>query len=218
MGLNVAQRPQVGIAFFNLLVSFVVTHEYGHHYWAHVDTAPLHSIDEFSATEDAGLDRQTREIVADGYGAYLVMNQLLQGDLRQAFVSTLGLETEQFHIQNRVLLSLLVVVIASFFAMYMTGPFDPGRALTVSHPPPATRMAFLMEHVQLFVTKTPGVELDHWFNGDVYRRLVRAATDEINPALWIDESRFRLSPDGVRYVDELTARVNAAKRAGRAYR
>lgn len=211
------ESDRIGVAFFNLLVSFVVTHEYAHHYWGHIDTALLQSLDEFTSSEKAGLDRQVREVVADGYAAYLVMEQLLQGDLRQVFVSALGLHESSHAKQSRALLSLLVLVVGSFFALYMTAPFDSTRALTATHPPPATRMAFLMEHVQLFVRQNPPVGLKDWFDGHIYRSLVRAATDEVSPAIWLDESRFRASEDGGRYVDELTRRVNAAKTAGQPY-
>jgi hypothetical protein len=81
-------------ALFYAVLNFVVSHEYAHHVFGHVDLSDAGSSfpDEIAGGGDTGdLDGQVREVVADGYSINLVLANLLDGSGR-SWAATVGLD------------------------------------------------------------------------------------------------------------------------------
>ena len=89
-----------------LSCAFVIGHEYTHHYFGDLGSSESTAFDEHEERGDGGVEQQARELNADGYSSWLVLNQLLNAESRAHWTSVLGLSGRARGDVDRILTSI----------------------------------------------------------------------------------------------------------------
>jgi hypothetical protein len=152
------------------------------------------------------------EIDADGYAAFLVLADMINGGSRLLVVDALKLDAEPANVQDELLFLCFVVAAASFF--FVRGPvvLDGAPAVyRLTHPPQAVRMAFLISFAVLWCTQfRPGLE------AAVAESRFQAIMDSVAAATWGIEDladwgaqvKLLSSECGTEYRDEIGRRLS----------
>ncbi len=131
---------------FRLQLNFVATHEYTHHVHGHAQGSTLESrfANEIESDDDNGeLDDQVLEIDADAYGTFHVLSNLF-ADERDFSIGMLELGPAPPARQDQTLLVCFVLAVGAFLFVRPTKVLTPENINTLSHPPQAARMDFIM--------------------------------------------------------------------------
>ena len=98
-------------ALFEILIAFVVGHEWAHHVHGHVIDDSSLLPNEILGIGAGSLQDQIKEVVADGYSAHYALYNLIRGSGRSLILKHLGIDSGQPGLQDRVLFALLVVAV-----------------------------------------------------------------------------------------------------------
>jgi hypothetical protein len=219
MRLGVSLTPEeyerLHVVLFRTQLNFVVSHEYTHHVHGHVAPRGSESIFSNEVLEDGdpgNLEQQTREADADGYAAYHVLANLIDGGGRAQAVSLLKLEAEPSSVQDQVLFSCFVVATGAYLFVRPPQALDKVSVYGLTHPPQAARMNFLMHQAILWCKqKRPG--LDAWMTLDRFQKLMNSvaeATWGMNGGKdWVEQIDFLRSEEGTGYVRKLERSLKA---------
>lgn len=209
------EYDKVHVVLFRTQLNFVVSHEYTHHVHGHVvprGSESMFSNEILDDGEAGNLEQQTLEADADGYAAYHVLSNLIDGGGRAQAVSLLKLEPEPPSVQDEVLFSCFVIAIGAYLFVRPPQALDNVSIYELTHPPQAARMNFLM-HQAIFwcKQKRPGLEL--WMTLDRFQKLmnrVAQATWGMNGGKdWVEQIEFLRSEDGAEYVSKLDRSLKA---------
>lgn len=203
------------VVLFRTQLYFVVSHEYTHHVHGHV--IPWGSESMFSSEilddgETGNLEQQTREADADGYAAYHVLANLIDGGGRAQAVSLLKLEVEPSGVQDEVLFSCFVVAVGAYLFVRPPQALDSTNIYKLTHPPQAARMNCLMQQaINWCKHNRPGLEA--WMTFDRFKGLmhgVAEATWGMNGGRdWAAQTAFFQSEDGGEYFRKLDRSLKA---------
>lgn len=207
-----------------LQLSFIVGHEWAHHVFGHTvttataigSTGPTF-VDEVVVTANRGdLRSQTQEVVADGYSAYYLLQNLIVGDERPRAVGLLEAGAATEAAQDSILLSCFVVAIAGFMFVRRPQELTALTAYTMTHPAQALRLRLLLESAKLWsVGYRPN--LTEQISPERFRPIMRAialATWGMNGGTdWSDQIAFLVSDNGDEYARRLIDSRNASVQA-----
>jgi hypothetical protein len=147
---------QISTAFFGIQLQFIACHELGHHFHGHQSENPEGLFEEFSSAEEVAvpsrLDKQAREVDADGYSVHMVLNNLFSGEPRDKTLKLLGWSRPTENADAATLKLFLLAVGAYFY----TRPFADFSAKTVdslTHPFALARMNVVMHEVREWARK-----------------------------------------------------------------
>ena len=192
---------------FGTQLGFVLAHEYTHHVHGHLlerGADPVFPNEILSSHDRGNLNRQTEEVDADGYAAYHVLTDLIDGRRRQQALGLLMLEKEKESVQDEVLFSSFAV--GAFLFVRAPSTVESPRIYTLTHPPQAARMNFIM-HFAINWCKQNRPDLEMYMTRERFQVIMRAvakATWGMNGgADWSAQTAFLHSDDGSAYISEL---------------
>ena len=125
---------------FRALLFFITSHEYTHHVHGHLairKVLPAFYDEIETRCVNGSLEDQVLEIDADGYAAYLVLNNLISNKERIHAVSVLGIEQQPSSAQDEILLFCFVMAVGGFFFTYTPHLIDSSNIYLCDHPPHA---------------------------------------------------------------------------------
>ena len=199
-----------------LQLVFVVAHEYTHHIHGHVRrraSGPA-ELDEYGPEAGIGIERQTWEIDADGFAVYLALDNLIAGEDRPKAIAALGIGASSPELQDRVLLATFVTALGAHFLSRSPRVVDASTAYSLTHPPPAARMQFVMQHVELWSDQSRP-HLRAWMTPREFQTLMRAAANALwgpnGDAGWSAQVAFLTSDVGREYVGTLRRALDGYK-------
>ena len=194
--------------FYNLL-SFVVAHEFTHHVHGHSKQRGADS-SSFNEIEDKGetgsLEDQVMEADADGYAAYHVLANLIDGGGRDPALAALKIKEKAGAVQDEVLFSSFVMVAGAFLFARTPVDLDKVNIHKLTHPPQAARLNYLMESAIAWC-KQNRPSLAVWMTRDRFQEIMKAvakATWGMNGGVtWEAQSAFLVSELGTEYLKTL---------------
>jgi hypothetical protein len=213
LGIEV-DSPEKRITLFACLfliqIQFVVDHELGHHAHGHSTMRGANffssegALDALLGPED-NLDRQAREVEADGYAIHMMAKNLFQkgttAELVERFKPT-TVTVEEF------LVRLLLLCVASYLFLKPERVFDEKKVRVPLHP-------FGLMRLNVVMTDLRGWAAD--FRPDVLRYLTQATLTQITEVIgsaqpnqetnlaWDEQRIFLESADGEAYKQALYA-------------
>lgn len=199
---------------FYILLAFVVGHEWTHHIHGHQAGAANIFPNEVVATGGGSLQGQILEIAADGYSAYHILANLIDGQ-RQLLLTLLKLDAEPATFQDQVLFAIFVVAVAAYLFLRPAPDLDPITIYTLSHPPQAARMNFLM-HEAIGWCRQNRPDLEAWMKGqfqDLMRVTAEAVLEDRASQIWTNQNTFLKSEEGTTYIEALAAGIDAYRKA-----
>ena len=149
---TIEQCQALQVELFTTVLGFVVCHEYGHHVLSH----HVHSSKSETFYSDVinglggSIDVQGKEIHADGYAVYLVIAGLIAGDRREQITKSLGEEVTT----DELLLCLFIASVAAFFFIGEPKQFDSQTVESLTHPPAAIRLNYVMYHMKRWCSES----------------------------------------------------------------
>lgn len=217
--LNIRLTPQVRDSIHGLLfgtqLAFAVVHEYTHHVHGHLVGKYLDQAFSDEIIDDSGggdLESQAREVDADCYATYYVLNHLVKGSRRQHALCLLSLENGAGNAQDEVLFSSFLIAVGAFLFCRPPSGVDRAKIHKLTHPPQAARMNFIM-HSAISWCKQNKPELENYMTRDRFQKLMHAvavATWGMNGGDdWSIQTQFLLSNEGAAYIANLDALVKA---------
>jgi len=93
--------------------------------------------------EGGSIEDQGKEIHSDGLSVYFGIYGVMVGDRRAVANKTFGAATT-----DELLLSLYIIGVVSFLFLRPPTTFDPSTIETLTHPPSAIRLEFIMRHLK----------------------------------------------------------------------
>ena len=164
------------VVLFRTLLNFAVAHEYTHHVHGHVTAreSKFAFFDEILVDgADGRLEAQALEADADGYAAYHVLANLIDGGERQAALNLLNLLGDERRVQDRS----AIVVLSSYPWGRVPILSVPQRPWTsplftrfLDHPPQAARMDLLMRQAIAWVRPKPPWSWSKWMTVRRFQR------------------------------------------------
>lgn len=193
-----------GVLFW-MLLSFVVSHEYAHHTHGHL----VHPKGGRPVVGNLWL--QAREADADGWAAYLVLNQWVLADARPVIPRFLDLEGAPRSLQDLIAFACFVVAHAAFTFLREPQPIDKDRVYWHTHPPQPVRLQlmsrFMVKFIDEFRPEVREIITQPWYQSlmDTVSALMWARGT--HATIWHEHHAFLRTPDGVAYnealIDEL---------------
>lgn len=218
VSMSVEQR--IAVAVFRLELLFIVLHEWTHVVHGHVRNADDAGFaNEILGRTDGNIATQARESDADGYAAYYMLENVINGQERAHIVSVLALDDKPSAIQDTLLLCGFIVSIAAYLFTCEPQTLTSETAYTFEHPPQALRMNLLMKSVKTWCFQNRQA-LHEWLTLQPFQRLmnlVAAATWGMNGGSdWSEQITFLTSPEGKAYADKVE--VTLIEQIKRGYR
>jgi len=202
----------LGTVLFRALLFFVVSHEYTHHVHGHISRTVLHDkiFNEISTSRDIGsLDDQALEIDADGYAAFLVINNLIHGAEREVAVSILELQEQSPQSQDNTLLTCFVMATGAFFYHGSPVVIDASTICALSHPPQAARMNWVVTEACRWCSYNNSSLLS-WFTNENFNAIMAIVAEATwgsdGSRNWADQTEFFRSENGAKYLRDLNGR------------
>jgi len=190
---------------FRALLFFIVSHEYTHHVHGHIamrGALPAFYNEIENDCKDGSLQDQVLEVDADGYAAFLVLNNLLIRDERLHAISVLKIESYPLGSQDRILFFCFVLAVGGFFFACTPQVIDASNVYTCDHPPHAARMDLLMKSALRWCAPNRPA-LESWMTKERSNEIMRVvvyATWGMNGARsWTEQNAFFSSEDGAEY-------------------
>lgn len=196
-------QSMLTVVLMRTLLFFVVLHEYTHHVHGHVGDSGVRPEFAYGSGRLDGYTSQPREIDADGYAAYYVLENILNSDERKFLVGVLGLDAASFEEQDNVLFLCFLAVVVGF--LFSFEPEDP--ALNVwehDHPLAIARLGFFAERCKVWCSQQSRGHLVTLFDQDHRARWVmnvaaRTIQQPSQAAIWSDQARYLRSSGGLEY-------------------
>jgi hypothetical protein len=201
------------VVLFRAVIFFVVTHEYTHHVHGHVAAAEAESMPRNEILDDGptgDLTGQTFEADADAYAAVHLMANLIGGSARSLAIGFLKLDASPASVQDQVLFSCIAVAVGTFLLLRPVGSLDKKGVYTLTHPPQAARMGVVMRYA-INWCKQHRPELGGQMTPDRFNTLMKGAADvfwaagDDSQKIWVAQTEFLQSPDGIEYLLKLQA-------------
>jgi hypothetical protein len=214
LSLKIDEYDALQIVLFLAMSSFIVSHEYTHHVHGHLSGggADAALFNEILDDGDPGsLEDQAVEVDADGYAAYHVLANIIDGTARSA-VELLKIGAEPANAQDEVLLSCFVIAVGGYLFTRPARALDSVNVYRFSHPPQAARMNCLMQEAMAWCRQNrPGLET--WMTLNRFQTLMNASAAAVlgadGSAIWDAQSAFLVSEHGVEYFRQLDKRLKA---------
>jgi hypothetical protein len=205
--LSMSVEQRIAVACFRLELFFITLHEWTHIVHGHVRNPDATGFaKEIVLSEDGNIDRQARESDADGYAAYHMLENIINGHERAHIVSVLAMSDKPSGVQEQLLLCCFIVAVAAFLFTCEPQRLTAETAHTFHHPPQALRMNLLMKNVKMWCYQNRQA-LDEWLTPEPFKRLmnlVAAATWGMNGGSdWSEQIAFLTSPEGRAYAEKV---------------
>jgi len=212
--LDTAERQgRFHVVLFRIQLNFVTTHEYTHHVHGHTTGSTLDSrfANEIDSSADNGdMEAQVHEIDADAYGTFRVLSNLF-ADERAFAIDMLDLAAAPPVRQDQTLLACFVLAVGTFLFVRPTKVLTPENIRTLSHPPQAARMDFIMRTAVSWCRQHRRALTD-WMSPDIFDKIISTLA-YVTPGAdgaqgWAAQTAFLQAEIGDAYIKTLAARVD----------
>jgi hypothetical protein len=161
-----------------ILLNFVVAHEYTHHIHRHCGnlrgSAGIWSKSLIDA-QDSDLHAQAQELDADGYATLLVLAHLLRGERRASALSVLGKEPAMpFTEGDELLIRCFLLVVMAFLCRFWPTSLNISAITRCTHPLPPIRIQCLIQVTEMWCNET-GSSARSWHTTERLKELFDAA-------------------------------------------
>jgi hypothetical protein len=217
---SMSDEQRIAVVIFRLELLFIVLHE-----WTHVVHGHVRKVDnagfatEVLACNDGNIEQQARESDADGYAAYHMLENIINGQERAHIVSVLIMGDKTSDVQEKLLLCCFIIAVAAYLFTCEPQTVSSETAYTFEHPPQALRMNLLMKNVKTWCYQNRQA-LHEWLTLQPFQRqmnLVAAATWGMNGGDdWSEQITFLKSPEGRAYAEKVD--VTLIEQVKRGYR
>jgi hypothetical protein len=197
LSLKIEEYDALQIVLFLAMSSFIVSHEYTHHVHGHLsgggsDAALFNEI--LDDGDSGSLEVQAVEVDADGYAAYHVLANMIDGTARSAVE----------------LLKCFVIAVGGYLFTRPARALDSVNVYRFSHPPQAARMNCLMQEAMAWCRQNrPGLET--WMTLNRFQMLMNASAAAVlgadGGAIWDEQNVFLRSYHGAEYFRQLDTRL-----------
>jgi len=212
--LDTAERQgRFHVVLFRIQLNFVTTHEYTHHVHGHTTGSTLDSrfANEIDSSADNGdMEAQVHEIDADAYGTFHVLSNLF-ADERAFAIDMLDLGAAPPVRQDQTLLASFVLAVGTFLFVRPTKVLTPENIRSLSHPPQAARMDFIMRTAVSWCRQHRRA-LTGWMSPDIFDKIISTLA-YVTPGAdggqgWAAQTAFLQAEIGDAYIKTLAARVD----------
>jgi peptidase M48-like protein len=224
---DTADLDSLQAQLFRIQLFFIVGHEWSHHVLGHTEaiggaaafagTIEPKFADEIVITAQRGdLRSQTQEVLADGYSAYYVLQNLIVEDERPQALALLEVGALTEAAADSILLSCFIVAIAGFMFVRAPQEVNAVTAYTMTHPPQALRLRLLLMSARLWSeSRRPNLAAE--ISPERFRPIwqaIASATWGMNGGRdWSHQIDFLMSDVGDEYARKLIDSRNASVQA-----
>lgn len=219
--LGLADRELDLDGFHGLLcqiqMNFLVSHEYTHHIHRHcVENGAAAGVwNEFhDDAQNAGLDSQAQELIADGFATMLSLSHLLRGERRASTLEQLGRPAISQIEGDELLLTCFFVAIITYFCSFWHRVADIAALRQSTHPSPPVRIKHVINVSEMWCGLYESVPKS-WFGPLRLQGLFSAATESVELAMketWDAQIALLGSAAGDEYDRQLFARFEELRR------
>ena len=166
---------------FNFALQFVITHEYVHHVFGHVEDSwngPFFIEVPTTVVLGGSIGSQAKEVTADGYGMYHVLSNAFDASRCHA-IENLGIREKDVGSQDKILLMAIVIAVGAFVLNRSVPELTLSEVVWASHPPPVVRMNFIIENVISYLSASGRNELAAFMDRSMSGRLMNAVLDAV---------------------------------------
>lgn len=203
---TVTNREMLRGVLFWMVLGFVISHEYAHHTHGHLA--------EMESRRPGGnrLWQQAFEADADGWAAYLTLNQWVLAGGRPVTMNFLNLQDAPASTQDVVGFACFFVAQAAFTFLREPHPIDQDKVYWEKHPPQPVRLQLMSRFVVKFIDEfRPDVRqtiAQPWYGSlmDAVSRLMW--TNGKHAAIWREHHAFLRTPAGAAYTEALIAELD----------
>jgi len=206
---------------FEMILLFVVAHEYTHHVHGHLsssdgDMVPLRQV---LADGDSGsMEEQIHEIGADSYAAYHLMGNWIGGARRSEAANLLKIDSALTNKLEETIFSCVVVAVGGFMLLRPLRKLDGDTIYKLEHPPTGARLNFFML-TAVGWCEPERTNLKVWMRNERFLGLLASVAevlwvpDDERYKDWAAQTEFLRSPDGATYLRKLQAGLDEYKAA-----
>lgn len=204
------QQELILIELFSIQISFIVLHEFAHHDLGH--SALRNMASDFwneiiPENENCTLENQAREINADAWATYLVLDHLMRSERRKnALINLWYKNTKDSDSADVILLSLYMISITAFFLIREEGFCDEITVYKISHPPQAVRINEIMRNVQSWCQQNRPT-LEKRLTLKRFQEVTFFVKNALNKSGWKQQTTFLKTPNGGDYITQLQEQV-----------
>jgi hypothetical protein len=199
---------------FRASLFFIASHEYTHHVHGHLairKASPAFYDEVETRCITGSLEDQVLEIDADGYAAFLVLNNLISNKERLHAVSVLGRDQQPSRVQDEILFFCFVMAVGGFFFTSKPHVIDSSNVYLCDHPPHAARMDLLMKSALRWCAENNRA-LAAWMTVErfnlIMRIIVQATWGMNRGQSWVEQNAFFGSEDGAEYFRRVGELMN----------
>ena len=216
LGLEPTQEVSevLGSVLLEILLFFVVSHEYTHIVHGHPLSEVTESglIHEFSIGGRTGdFDDQILEADADSYAIYHVMQNWISGSKRPSSIALLHMDSASLDDQDGMLFACIVAAIGSYFILHPVPQLNAESVYRLRHPPHPVRLNSLMETAIAWCRQNRA-HLEDRMKPEQFDSLLSLVAglvwdnDELRAQNWRTQVAFLKTAEGASYVAELRRR------------
>lgn len=216
LGLDPTQEMSevLGSVLLEMLLFFVVSHEYthivhGHPFSEATDSGLIH---EFLIGGRTGsFEDQILEADADSYAIYHVMENWIRGSKRPSSITFLNMNSASADDQDGLLFACIVIAIGAYFILHPVPQLDAESVYGLKHPPRPVRLNSLMETAIAWCRQNRA-HLEDRMKPEQFNSLLWLVAglvwdnDELRAQNWRTQVAFLKTPEGASYVAELRRR------------
>jgi hypothetical protein len=202
--------------FFQMQLSFLVSHEYTHHIHQHDGVSWNASLGVWTEFPDGigNIHSQTQELDADGYATFITLAHLLRGERRQSALAQWRRQDIQDAEGDELLLAAYFLSVIALFCEFWRGESDITSVYESTHPLPPVRITFLIRVGQMWCDQNASLS-PSWFTRERFNAFFRAASEaipETDRKTWDAQLAFFRSADGAAYDQQLRERLDKLRR------
>jgi len=215
-----ARTEGVHALFFQLQLTFLVSHEYTHHVHRHcgrdqIGEAGLWT--EFAKEElDGAIDRQARELDADAYAIYLVLSNFIRGGGRKGALVQLGRQHLPDIDADSLILTCFFVAVIAFFGELWPEDIRVDSIWQLTHPPAPVRIDFAIRVARMWSGQNECVS-ESWFGAERLQEIFEAVLSTYAGAMrqgWDAHVAFFRGEEGIKYNRRLLDSFDTLRKMG----
>lgn len=201
-----------------ILLNFVVAHEYTHHIHRHC--GPMRGVsgvwtESANGAYIAGIVTQAQELDADGYAAMLVLTHLVRGERRDSALQVLGKVPPVALVESdELLIRCFLLMVMTFLCKYWPTDFAAEEITKRAHPPAPMRIQSLINVTEMWCNENQS-PAKSWRMSRELRKMFDAAklaSGREDTAEWSAHIRLLESPAYAEYRERLLEAFDELRR------
>jgi hypothetical protein len=168
--------------------------------------------------DSGSIEEQIREVSADSYAAYHLMENWVGGARRSEATNLLKIDDALTCKQDEAIFSCVVVAVGAFMLLRPVRKLDGDTIYKLQHPPTGARLNFFTQ-TAVGWCEPERTNLKAWMTNEKFLGLLASVAEVIWPPDderykdWAAQTAFLRSPEGATYLRKLQIGLNAYKAA-----